>query len=311
MELSKNILSDFQVKTGFNASEYFASFQTFMKTDYNYLVDYYNGKNTTISKSAFKNLQTLLDLNDDALSFFSNIKYNLNNTAYCDLLELLEETNTALMTAKNLSKWLRSPITSTGFGLNSEVTISLNQSQTLESFNKDILNNADFENSWIDTATRNQLTEEDYDYDGGNPLNVTSTRGGRLMVNVVVDNLSNENILGIDLDQTITFVDNDLKALSYIDTFKQSVNILAGLRKGDDPYLPNLGTDRKLFIGSNVNILNIPILTRGLNTVFSTDDTIKGFTITNIHRESDAMYVSFTVTSILDELNEFKINLSN
>ena len=310
MELSKDILLDFQVKTGFDSISYFASFQTFMKTDYNYLIDYYNGKNTTISKSAFKNLQTLLDLNDDALSFFSNIKYNLNNTAYYDLLELFEETNTALMTAKNLSKWLRSPITSTGFGLNSEVTISLNQSQTLELFNKDVLNNSN-EDAWVDIAKRNQLTEEDYNYDGGNPLKVTSTRGGRLMVNVVVDNLSNENILGIDLDQTITFVDDDLKALSYIDTFKQSVNILAGLKKGDDPYLSNLGTDRKLFIGSNVNILNIPILTRGLNTVFSTDDTIKGFTITNVHRESDAMYISFTVTSILDELNEFKINLSN
>ena len=119
------------------------------------------------------------------------------------------------------------------------------------------------------------------------------------------------NILGKDIYQKLTFENNDLKVLGYIDTYKQAVVILSGLKTNDDPFNADAGILVKDVVGSNVNLVNLPLIFRRMSESFGSDDTIDSFSIKDVKRESDALYAVFEVTSILNQISEFKINLSN
>jgi hypothetical protein len=311
MNLDKNILAEFQSLTGFDIVSYYASFTNFMQLDYNYLVEYYSGKTATLNSQSFNNLTLLLAMNKDLFSSFTQSKDRLNNLKFWDLMIQIEEIDSALMTVKNISRWLRSPITNNGFANKTEVDITLKQNQTLELLSKDTLRDDDYQNGWNQVAQRNNLTEESYTSEGGNLLAVSFSRSGRLFVNAVVDNLNGMNILGKDIYQKLTFENNDLKVLGYIDTFKQAVLILSGLKTNDDPFNADQGILVKDVVGSNVNLVNLPLIFRKMSQTFALDDTIESFAITGVKRSSGALYATFEVRSILDQVSEFKINLSN
>jgi hypothetical protein len=310
MSLDKNTLDDFQSITGFDVSQYYSDFTSFMQSDYNYLVDYFSGTTTTIQASSFKSLQDLLKRKDNLFSLFTHAKNRLNNLKYWDLLSQIEDIDSTLMTVNSISKWLRSPKTNTSYSSSIEVNIGLRQGNTLEKFNQNVLKSENYQNDWIKTKLRNNLREEDYDLDGGNLLAVTFSTSGQLFINSVVDNINGDNILGIDIAQKLQFVNDDLLALSYIDTYKQSILILSSLQVGDDPYDASKGIDKNA-AGNNVATLSIPVILRQMSANFSTDDTIKSFLVTSISRQSDGIYIIFVVTSVLGEISEFKHNLSN
>jgi hypothetical protein len=311
MNLDENVLNKFFNITGFDINDYYKSFTDFIQLDYNYLVDYYSGKTEVINSRSFNNLSVLLKKNSDLFSSFTQNKYRLNNLMFCDLMIQIEEIDSSLMTIKNISKWLRSPITNKGFASKTEINVTLKQNQTLELLNKDVLREEDYQNSWVQTARRNNLAEEDYTSDGGNLLAVSFARSGRLFVQAVVDNLNGMNILGKDIQQKLEFANNDLKVLGYIETYKQSVSILSDLKTNDNPFLANDGVLQKDIIGVNRNLVNLPLIFRRMSAVFSSDDTISSFSITEVKRNQDALFAVFEVKSILGNVDEFKINLSN
>lgn len=310
MALDKVTLDEFKQITGFDLTSYYTDFVSFMNTDYNYIVDYFNGKTKTVGAQSFENLKTLLKEKETIFSLFTQSKNRLNNLKFWDLMIQLEEIDSSLMTVNNVSKWLRSPKTNTSYSTNIEINIGLRQNNTLEKMTKEVLREEDYQNEWVKTAVRNNLKEEDYSDEGGNLLAVTFSQTGNIFVAAVVDNINGENILGLDIDRKTTFVDNDLKVLQYKDTYAQSIYILSTLKVGDNPYIANDGIVTGQIIGSNLALLSLPTIFRQLAATFSTDDTIKSFSIVEVKREADAIFIIFAVTSVLGDISVFKHNLS-
>ena len=311
MSLSRDILEEFHQITGFDIVNYYSDVVNFTEIDYPYMVEYFNGKTDVINASSFEILRDLLRGKDDLFSLFTHSKNRLQNLKWFDLMIEIEEIDTVLMTADNISKWLRSPKTNTSYNQKIEVNIGLKQANTLERVSKEILREEDYQNDWVKTAIRNNLTEESYSEEGGNLLAVTFSSSGQLFIAAVVDNINSDNILGLDIDQYTQFVDNDLKVLSYKETYKQSIRILSSLKVGDNPYLADDGIITSQVVGSNINLLNLPSLFRQLASLFATDDTIKSFVIKEVTRKADALFVIFVVTSVMGDTAEFKQQLSN
>lgn len=311
MSLDKNTLDNFKQITGFDVSVYYNDFVNFMQSDYNYFIDFFNGKTNIIQSQSFKNLIDLLKQKDKIFTLFTHSKNRLNNLKWYDLMLQLEDIDSTLLTVNNISKWLRSPKTNTSYNTNIEINVGLRQNNTLEMLSKDVLREEDYQNSWINTAIRNNLKEEDYTEEGGNLLAVSFSSSGQIFINSVVDNINGNNILGLDIDRFTQFVDNDLKVLSYIDTYAQSIQILSSLKIGDNPYIANDGIITKNIIGTNINLINLPVIFRQLANNFATDDTIKSFSIKETNRKADGLYIIFTVVSVLGDISEFKRNLSN
>lgn len=311
MSINREILDEFYSITNFDIVSYFSSYSSFMKNEYVSIANYFSGKSEKISSQPFKKLDDLLKANEDLFSSYANFKNQLNNYKWWDLISQIEDVQFSLETVKNLSKWLRSPKTNVSYAENVEVEMTLSQYQTLEDFNRDVLSNNEWQDDWVKTAVRNDLKEEDYTVEGGVLLSTKLSSTGSLFINAVVDNISGEKVYGLDIQKKIEISDSDIVVLSYKDTFKQTVDILSTLSKGDNPYRPNDGLDRQSVIGSNVNIVNYPSIFRQMSETFSTDDTIKRFSIKDIRRDKDALFAEFEVVSRIGDASVFQLQLSN
>jgi len=309
--INREILNEFTKLTKFNVVNYYAAFLEFMRTDYNDLENYFSGKTEIINPLAFKRLNNLINVTDHLFSTLTQIKDKLNNYMWFELIDQLENMSFELQFAKNISKWLRSPKTNTSYSDSIELQLTLKQNQTLENVNKDTLNEVDWQNSWVKTAKRNNLKEEDYSLEGGVLLNVSLTQSGSIFINAVVDNISGEKVMGLDIDRKITFENDDLKVLNYVETFKQSVYVLSSLKQNDDPFYPINGVDANSVVGSNISTINYPSIFRQMSSTFATDDTIINFSITDIKRIQDAIYATFEVQNRIGDNENFKINIIN
>ncbi len=119
----------------------------------------------------------------------------------------------------------------------------------------------------------------------------------------VVDNIDTaEKTYGKDIDRNIAFENDDLIVLSYKDTFFQSMKILMDLRKGDDPAFPERGLDVKNILGGSLAGISYPIIFRQLADNFATDDGFKSFSITDVKRQQDGVYIEFKVESRAGEV---------
>ena len=301
--LSKDILQEFEDLTKYPIISYFESFSIFTQTDYQQITNYYSGNSLELNAVVLKNLETLISSTNTLLEIFKSHKKTLNNLKWWDLLEQVEKIDTKLLSIKNISKWLRTVIGTSTFNPNPEINISFRQGQTLESLNRDLLGSQDWNNNWQDLAIKNNLREEDYSPEGGKIIKANvSQDSAPFIITSIVDNPQGNKVLGIDINKKLRFVDNDLEVLSPEDTFLQSVNIKTVLRKGDIPEFPTDGINPKLVIGNNLNSIAYPILFRQLSDLFKKDDTISSFSITNINRVQDGLYIDFEVRNRLGEI---------
>jgi len=173
--------------------------------------------------------------------------------------------------------------------------------QTLENLSKTV-GSVDVENDWIKIALRNDLAEEDYTTEGGNVLSIAFRNKLKINIQSIVDNIDGEKIYGIDINKQITFIDDDLQALSYQDTIKQTVDVLANLRMGHTPEFPLDGVQSKLVVGSNRNSVAYPILFRQLYSTFQKDDTLKSFAVKKIENTEDILEMDFEVETRFGEV---------
>jgi hypothetical protein len=167
---------------------------------------------------------------------------------------------------------------------------------------------------WADLAIKNRLEEEDYSNDGGTDLKITFNRGNAgLKVNAVVDVIQGKSIYGKDVYRKIQWVkDNgflNLKVLSYDDTIMQAIDILANLKKNDNPDNPNNGLQSNIVVGSNRALFNFPVIIRQMSQTFANDDTLKNFKINNLSRDQDNMVMDYAVQTRLDEVVTDKTGL--
>lgn len=297
--INKSTITEYEKKTKYPLLLFFQRFTAFLETDYKPIIDFYSGKLPQSPVSSFKNFEYLFNEIKNVFNVFENFSGQFRNTQWFLLEEKLEEIHNVLSTINKLPKWLRSSITSSSYSNTTQIVVALRHYQTIES----LIDEAGFSNpedNWIEVAMNNELEEEGYTTESNQSLQLNMTNSfKRINITSIVDSPQDDNILGKDLKKKLTYntVEQDLEVLKPEDTFKQTVQILALLKKNDNPEFKEYGRNEKLVAGSNVNSIAYPILFKQMNEVFRTDDTIKNFRVTNIDRRADALFVEYEVRS--------------
>jgi len=308
MIFDKNTLEEFTEITGVDISSVLTDYLFFMDYYHNRIVDYYKGNTKTADSASFQALNDLIltieSINSDVILNKDSF-YRFN---HWELLNYIESIRVNLMTISNVSKFLRSSIENGNFSQFIETKYSLKQNQTLEDVSDYVMNSSDAINDWSNIAFRNDLREEDYNTTSGKLLSVVFDKSGGITdIKSVVDNINGENMYGLDIYSKITFEDDDIKTLSYRDTMLQTIAILSELRRGGNPEFRVDGLQTNLIVGRDINSIAYPVIFRQLFNVFSTDDTIAAFSITDVKIEGDSLVLESGITTKYGDFLQVKI----
>jgi len=306
--LDKETVDEFETITNFPLTQFMNDYSDFIKEDLTFFISYYSGYNTYLRADSFNRFESLKQRVDSLFEIVASKNRELGNYKFWVLLEMCERIKVKIDTIDNASKWFRSSVRDVKFSAPYKEVV-LKQNQTLEALLNE-QDQSDILNSSTDLAINNNLKEEDYTTQGGNLLRVVlESNIENVFLNSVVDNLQGDSVLGKDFQNKLEFDDNDLKTLEYRETFKQTVQILSALRRGDNPEFRNSGLDLKNIIGVSLGALAYPTIVRQLTELFSSDDTIKSFLINKMKRETDALFIEFTVESKLSESENILISI--
>jgi len=301
MRLATNIITQISSILRYDVSQYLNRYVDFIENDRQRIFDYYKGSLNRLNIDSFNRLEQLLVDTNKVNSLVEIHKTRLSNSEFWQFIETFTEIEESLLTVDNSSKWLRSVITKNNFSPQVEVSFILKQFQTIEQLTRSLGSN-DADNDWIKLALRNDLFESDYTVEGGVEISTSYFNKLSFSINSVVDNIDHEKIYGLDLDRTITFEDDDLRVLSYKETIKQTVNILASLKYGQTPEFPLDGIQMNLVSGSNKASIPYPVLFRQFYTTFQKDDTLKSLSVKTIQNIDDRLEINFEVETRLGEI---------
>lgn len=303
--LPEGVLDDFEKITRYPIKEFLVRYATFISNNRADILDYYSGVSKRPRERSFAALRELLkDIGrlNDLVDIHSN---RLRGASFWELSELLMTIDTTLQTIDNSSKWLRSAITKNNFNPSIETNYTLQKLQTLEQVSGNVLGSTNRDGDWVRIALRNSLNEEAYTPAGGNLLVVSGQGVRSIQLRSVVDNIYGERVYGRDVDRKLTFVDDDLKVLSYKETIKQTVEILSTMTQGKTPEFPSNGIQASLVRGSNLSSIAHPILIRQIYQTFKQDDTLQALTITSINTDQDSLSLELEVeTRLGDVINQ-------
>lgn len=308
IDINLDVLAEFKSITNVDAQAYLATAADFLSTSYNRIVSYYGGHSSQASQSDFTAFKDLQDQTESMLATYRLQGRALSNLKYWLLLEHIEDIDSRLSSLAKINKWSKSSLTDFGYDPAMQAVYTTKPKQTLERVAQDILNTSTPEDDWYDIAVKNQLREEDYSPAGGTALNLSFPRVNQgINISAVVAVMIGKAIYGLDFDQKIQFVNDDLKVLSFDDTVQQDMYILANLRKNDNPDFPNQGLQSTVAVGGTRASLNFPIITRQITETFATDDSFKNFTLLNLQVIDDRLEITFQVQTRLDETVDGRI----
>lgn len=304
MKITKDILQEFKKITNNDVEQYINNAVAFFSYSYNKLVDFYSGKSAQIEKRSFTELSLLESQTQELFATFFNFQNRLSNAKWWILLEIIEEIDSRLQTARNINKWSKSSLTKVAYDPSLQVSYILKKSQTLERVAQDVLQTANPNDDWAGIATANNIKEEDYTINGGTQVQLKIPRVSQgIAIDSVVDTMVGKNIYGKDLDRFISYdtQEEDLTVLSPDDTVFQSVDILSNLKQNDNPDYPSDGLQSAVIAGNNRTALNFPIISRQIGSTFATDDSLKDFTINSINIDGTALNIEYEVYTRLNE----------
>lgn len=295
MNLSNNILIQFENITQYKLSDYLDKTSIFFSRDYPVILDFFSGRTSVITPNT---LQTLISIDTESKTIKSLIKLNrdkFENSQYWDLIIGLDDISTKIQTVKKISKYLRSTITSYNYSQTVSFNKTLNYNQNIE----DLVRSEFDKNSEglaHKIALQNDLLEGDWNIDGGQNITLTKENQNALsQVTSMVDNPTNESILGKDIPTVFEFTGDDIKVLSYQETLNQTILILSQLRKGDLPLDIEKGMDPNIGPGNTVGILTIKAIIRQIQENFATDDLFNGVFVDEIKYIEGDLYIRYTV----------------
>jgi len=296
------MIENFKEITGYDLQSFFEDFNNFVNTKYNSIVAYYNG-NGEIDRGAFIELNKLIKESDFIENLFSVNCANLSyNVGWWNILSTFEDVQDRLLTIKNSPKWFRSYYIN-DFDRNTNMSYITKENETIE-YTARSLEYGSPEDDWIDLAIKNDVSEEDYDEEGGTLLKVTFSNNRSINITSVVDVMVGLNVLGKDISREIVFENDDIKILTPKNTITQSTKIKFEIRKGTIPEFPEIGIP--IVEGSNYNFLRYPIIFRELSQLFRLDDTFKSIEITDIRRDQDAIFMDVKIKSKLKEIEQLQ-----
>jgi len=310
IKFSQDIVDEFNRITNVDLLDLFNKFILFIEFDYQNIVDYYSGSIDKPSSQSFKNLENLQREYRGVLQKIQESRDSFTSSIFWEILDQVEEISAKLKTIENTPKWLRSSIGKNNFNPNIQIDYTLKYGQTLEGVEKNVMSSTDPDNEWVQLAFDNDIKEEDYNINGGNRIKITLKNGSLFNIQSIVDTITEAvNVYGRDIDRVITFENDDIKVLSGKETLYQTVDILANLRRGDNPEFPEDGINEKFVVGSNISAIQFPSLFRQLALTFAKDDSLKNFTLINIEQKDDYVALEFSVATRLDEVITQRINI--
>lgn len=289
--------------TGYDVYTFFSNYISFLEGDSKKIVDYYAGNLKVADSYAFKKLDDLLKEAKTIEEIIYLNKEAFTSVADWNVLDQIEDIIKNLDIISRSYKFLRSPVINFAYSDGIQSDYGLKQNETLERVSRVVLNDTEFDNNWADIAVKNNLREEDYTSKGGVLLKVifNKTYDYNVLFSVV-DRIEGEKMYGLDFDKTITFVNEDLKVLSYKDTITQACNILCFLKVGDVPEFPSDGVSSNVVVGSNLKSIAFPILFRQYYNLFAKDDTFSSFSITNVGFDQDALFIEAEIRTTYGDL---------
>ena len=308
MNITREILDEFQDITNFDVASLIESYVRFLKNDSNKLQQFFSGDTKNNAQDAFDNLKLIRESIEDFYSIFRSFDTMLWSYKWWDLLDQLEKIDHSVSLFENMSKWLRSSILNSNFSQDQLADSNISQGETLADFTRTREGSSDPHNDWYNLALLNDLTEEEYTAEGGNLLYYKKVNGPIFFVESVVDNIVGENILGLDIQKKMQFDDDDLITLPYKETFYQAVDILSTLKKGDNPEFYSMGMQPGVIAGSNINSIVFPVILRQMSESFGSDDTIRSSEVTDIRRDQDALFIDFEVESMNSDITIASVN---
>lgn len=296
-------IDEFTRFTGYDLSNYLVRVDTFFTKNQPKIFNWYKGITDTPDADSFKSLFLILNESSKVLLLFDNNKGSFDNKFYFfELLENLELIDNKLLTTLNLSRLLRSVRTINSYKSKIESDYVMKKYDTLESIQNQNVSPNDFDNKWWDLALRNDLSEEEYDIEGGDEIKIPLDLQSNIFLTSVVDNMIGDRMYGKDIQRKLKFENDDLKTLSYKETAEQSVEIFLETKIGTVPENPTLGYEEDLVVGTTKASISLPVLKRQLNSIFNTDDSFSSFSIKKIEIKQDALYVEFEVNTVRGEL---------
>lgn len=300
MNLDESI-DKFQSVTGFKLNEYLLRVDYFFKNQYESIYGWYEGSLKKPNSDAFKALNILLSTSSEISQLFYKNRNTFSDFSFWDLLSNLEEIQNKLQTTSNLSKILRSTRTKNNFSNTISTEYTTKKYETLETVSRKILGDDSYDDKWVDIAIQNELSEGDYDTEGGQSLTLSTDYIPSQYIESIVDNPIGEKMYGKDINRKITFSNDDIETLSYKETVLQSLDIFLELRKGTVPENMNIGFDESLIVGSNRGVFQFSKLQQQMLNIFNTDDSFSYFKINTFNFIEDGVFIEFETNTILNE----------
>jgi hypothetical protein len=300
-----NIFDIFKSVTRFDIQSYFSDFATFVQSDYQKVINYYQvGADIPADTiAALKDLNTrMLQIND--LFGLYNDRLSSGTSEIWELLDYFESTKVTIMTIINSARWMRSTKNVLQSN-NVDRDFILKQGESFEQLATE-LGYTDPSNDWSQVALNNDVNEEKYSFEGGNKLKISFVNDLSFNINSVIDSITGQKLYGLDLDQNFVFdpAINDFKVLGYKETINQQTLILIGLTKGSVPEFPQDGISKDI-LGGNINAIQYPMLLRQQSAVFEKDGRYKSIAVNSLATEADSLIMKLTITTKLDDvLNE-------
>lgn len=303
LEFDMTTIGRFSSVLRYNVETYLDLYRIFIRTNYPLIYNYFTKPKFAPDAASFDFLNAMTQESDKLNALLNIHSDSFSKVDDWNLLDFIEDVRIKLQTINNLSKWTRSTSTQNSWNATSvQSNIQLKRNQTIEDITLSILNDNNNQNDWSELAIENNLTEGDYSIRGGATLEITQPLGSspNLFLRSIVDNLSGDKLYGLDFNNKINWVNNDLAVLSYIDTVKQSVNTLITLRKGDVPEFFDFGVDINLLTGLDLGSLSYVSIIRQLGNVFASDDSLRNFNITQFSYKDSVSNVSFSIDTMHD-----------
>lgn len=294
--IDASVLDSFRVATLYDVKDFFNKYLDFVENEYSNIINYYNGSSNVAPSTSFSKLTYLVKEQKKVIDAFVLNSSSLENYKFWALLEYVEDIGHTLETAKNSSRWLRASVTQDGYKQQVISEYMTAQGQSLEGLERSVIKSTSYRDSWVTTALENNITEDDYNLDGGYLIKIIYKNNASLFLEGVVDAIDEpKKTYGLDIDKRIAFEDSDLVVLSYEHTITQCAKILTDLKREDDPAYPDRGINVKAIVGNTQLGVTYPTLFRELAGNFATDDSFRSLSIIDVRKELDVVYVDFTV----------------
>jgi hypothetical protein len=305
--IKKEHIKYFQEKFSINLENHIRDCNSFFENDYPKLTSFFRGDSESVSSEVLNFLKNIQLENTKIIERLRLKKHLFENLYEYFIFDLIEDLRMEILVSTKLNKFLRSTIINPQY-TNLFEFVDFLKRETLEQLSSRVLFSQNQNEDWIQVAFNNQLKEIDYTEKGGLKLNLQVTLNTKNQnIQTLICVINKDTILGKDIKKVVEFHENDLSVLSNLETFEQSVFILANLNKGSVPEFPQMG--KTLFIGDTLKALGYSSTIREMTKTFQTDDTMMNFKILSIERSDNDFVLNFSIESKKNILSQQYIKL--